>query len=139
GRSSGGLFRPQLRIELIELPHLAVSAPTEIAVPGIPQIGMRDLFEATCRVAARGEFYGERFVVNKAVSARRADSLVVETLGIELASFDASDLGAHQRRAIFEVVGAVLRPYFELFVVSGQRVHVLLAVVERCGITQCRA
>ena len=69
-----------------------------------------------------GELLSERLVVNKAICARRADSFFVKILGIEVASFDPSDLGAHQRSAIFEVVGAIFRPCFELSVVSGQRV-----------------
>src|SRR2546430_10147312 len=41
--------------------------------------------ETTCRVEAGGEFVGECLIVDKAVCARRADGLLVKTLGIKLA------------------------------------------------------
>ena len=88
---------------------------------------MRDLLETACRVEARGELVGERLIVDKAVCARRADGLFVEVLGIELAAFDACDLCAYQRGAVFEILRAILRPYFELSVVSGQSLEMLLS------------
>ena len=94
----------------VELPHLAIGSPTEVAVPGIPQVPMRDLLETACRVEARSEFVGERLIMDKAVCVRRADRLLVEALGIKLAAFDACDLGAHQRGAVFEILRAILRP-----------------------------
>ena len=75
---------------------------------------MRDLLEAARRVEARGEFVGERLIVDKAVGARRADGLFVKTLGVELAAFDARDLGADQCGAVLEIFGAILRPDLEL-------------------------
>ena len=69
-RSSGGLFRPQVRVELIELPDLAICAPAEIAVTGIAQVGLRDGLEAACGVEASRKLVGERFVVDEAVLAR---------------------------------------------------------------------
>ena len=99
---------------------------------------MRDLLETACRVEARGEFVGERLIVDKAVRVCRADGLFVKMLGIELAAFDACDLRAHQRGAVFEILRAILRPYFELSVVSGQSLDMLLSLVGRCGIAGCR-
>ena len=78
---------------------------------------MRDLLEPTRRVEARGEFVGERLVVDKAVGAGRADGLFVEALGVELAAFEACDLGADQRGAVLEILRAILRPDLELPVV----------------------
>ena len=111
-----------------------VGSPTQVAVPGVPQIRVRDLLETTCRVEARREFVGERLIVDKAVCVRRADGLFVEVHGIEVAAFDACDLRTHQCRAIFEILRAILRPYFELSVVSGQSLEMLLSLVGRCGI-----
>ena len=71
-------------MKLFELPHLAISSPTQIAVTGVLQIHAGDLLEATGCVEAGSEFIGERFIVNKAVGAGRADGLFVEALGIEL-------------------------------------------------------
>ena len=124
----------EVRIQLVELPHLAVGAPAQIAVAGVPQIHVRDLLEAARRVEARGEFVGERLVVNEAVGARRADGLFVEALGVELAAFQAGDLGADQRGAVLEVLRAILRPDLELSVVGGQSLQMLLALVGGCGI-----
>ena len=87
---------------------------------------MRDLLEATRRVEARGQFVGERLIVDKAVCVCRADGLFVQMLGVELAAFDARDLRADQRGAVFEILRAVLRPDFELSVVGGQRLEMLL-------------
>ena len=114
------LFLAEVRIQLVELPHLAIGSPAQIAVAGVPQIHMGNLLEATRRVEARGEFVGERLVVDKAVGAGRADGLFVEPLGIELAAFDAGDLRADQRGAVLEILRAILGPDLELSVVGGQ-------------------
>ena len=99
---------------------------------------MRDLLETTCRVEARGEFVGERLIVDKAVCVCRADGLFVKVLGVGCAAFYACDLRAHQRRAVFEILRAILCPYFELPMVSRQSLEVLLPLVGRCGIPGCR-
>ena len=108
------LFLPEVRIELIELPHLPIGSPTQVAVAGVAQIHIRDLLEPTRRVEARGEFVGERLVVNKAVGAGRADGLFVEALGLELAALRARDLRADQRGAVLEILRAIRRPDLEL-------------------------
>src|ERR1700736_4177987 len=51
-------FPPQIRVQRIELPQLAVGPPPRVAIPGVPQIRMRDLLETACCVEARGEFVG---------------------------------------------------------------------------------
>ena len=67
----------EMWIKLFELPNLAVGSPTDIAVARVPQIHMGELFEATRRVEARGQFVGERLVVDEAVCLGRADGLFV--------------------------------------------------------------
>jgi hypothetical protein len=62
-----GLFRPKVRVDLLELSHLSVGSPTEVAVASLPQVQMRDVLESTRRVEPRGEFVGKRLIVNKAV------------------------------------------------------------------------
>ena len=42
-RAGRWLLPPQVRIQLVELPHLAVGSPAQIAVAGVAQIEMRDL------------------------------------------------------------------------------------------------
>ena len=106
-------------MDRVELPHLAIGSPTQIAVAGVLQIHTGNLLEATRRVEAGGELVGERLVVNKAVGAGRADGLFVEALGIELTAFDPRDLGADQRGAVLEIVRAIRRPDLQLPVVRG--------------------
>ena len=123
-RAGHGLFRPEVRIHLLELPHLAVGAPAQIAVAGVPQIEIRDLVETARPVEVGSAFVGERLIVDKAVVARRADGLFVESLGIELATFDARNLGADQRGAVLEILRAILRPDLKLPVMRGESVDV---------------
>ena len=90
---------------------------------------MRDLLEAARRVEARGQFVGERLVVDKAVGAGRADGLFVEAHRLKIAAFDAGDLRAHQGGAVLEILRAVRRPDFELTVVGGHSLEMLPALV----------
>src|SRR6266404_1879264 len=116
-------------MKLFELPHLAIGSPTKIAVAGVLQIHTANLLEATRRIEAGGEFIGERLIVNKAVCAGRANGLLVEVHRVNIAAVDASNLGADQRGASFEIVRAILRPYFELPVEGGQSLDMLSAPV----------
>src|SRR3954466_13151844 len=95
-RRSGNLaILPELRIQLVELPHLTIGSPTYIAMPGVPQVRAGDLIEATSHVEARGDFVGDCLIVDKSVFACRADGLFVEALGIQQATFNTRDLRAH--------------------------------------------
>jgi hypothetical protein len=108
-------------------------------MPGVSQVRMGDRFKTTRRVESRGQFVGERLIMGKAVGLSRADGLFVEALGIEFAAFDPGDLGADQRGAIFEILRAIFRPYFQLSVVRGQSLEMLLSLVGRCGVPGCGA
>src|SRR5262245_23454915 len=88
-------FLAQIRIRFIELPDFACGPPAEVAVASVPQIRKRDLLEAPRCEEARGEFVGEGLIVDEAVYLRRADGLLVQALGIELAAFKACNLGTH--------------------------------------------
>src|SRR5271165_2581545 len=99
---------------------------------------MRNLLETTRRVEARGELVGKRLIVNKAVCVCRVDGLFVKMLSVEHAAFYSCDLRAHQRGTVFEVLRAILRPYFELPVVSCHSLEMLLSLAGRCGIPGCR-
>src|SRR5262245_30651054 len=100
---------------MVELLYFAISSPTEIAVPGFPQISIRDFVEPACRVKARGNLVGNRLIMDEAVHVRGADRLFIEAHRLKVAAFNPGDLGAHQRGAVFEILRAILRPYFELF------------------------
>ena len=95
---------------------------------------MRDLLETACRVEAPGELVSEGFIVDKAVCVRRADGLLVEAHGIEVAALNSRDLGADQCGAVLEILRAVLHPYFQLSMVSGQSLKMLSLLVGKCGI-----
>src|SRR5262245_8896578 len=132
------LFIPEVRIQLIELAHLAVGSPTQIAVPGAPQIRMGDFLETTRRVEARGEVIGKRLIVDKAVCLCREDRLFVKMLSVDCAAFYSCDFRAHQCGPVFEVLWAILRPYFELPLVSCQSLEMPLSLVGSCGVPGCR-
>src|ERR1700740_734875 len=109
-----------MRMKLFELPHLSISSPAEIAVARIPQIDMRKPFEPTRRVEARGQFVGERLVVDKAVCACRADGLFVKVHGIERRALDPGDSRPDQCGAVLEILRTICRPHLELSVVRDQ-------------------
>ena len=81
---------------------------------------------------------GQALVLDEAVLARQADGALVEAHRVQIASFEARCLGANQRRAIAEVLRAVVSPYFELALVSGQGFQMLPARVGQCGIAEGR-
>jgi hypothetical protein len=45
-----------------------------------------------------------------------------------LPPFDASDLGADQRRAVPEILGAIFRPYHDMLVMDKKRLHELVSL-----------
>src|SRR6516165_6365230 len=126
-------------MKLIELPDLSIGAPSQIAPPRVSQVEMCDLLESARRVKAGSQLVGERLVVNKAVCACRRDGTLVEVHGIERASLDPGNFGAHQRGAVFEILRAILRPDFELPVMRGQSLQMLHALVGRYGVAGCSA
>ena len=120
---------PEVRERLIELSNLAIGSPAKVALTRLPQIHARDLLEAARRVEARGQFVGERLVVDEAVGAGRADGLFVEAHRINIAAVDAGDLRAHQGGAVLEILRAVRRPHFELTVVGGYSLDMVPALL----------
>src|SRR6516164_6749866 len=96
--------RRQPRMELIELPHLSVGSPSEIAPPCVSQIEMRDLLQAARGVKAGCQLVGERLVLDKAVDACRHDGALVKIHGIERTSLETRDFSADQRCTIREVL-----------------------------------
>ncbi len=106
-------------------------------MPGVAQIGLGESARSRApRRSAAAQLVGERLVVDEAVVAGRADGLLVEALGVELAAFDARDLGADQRGAVREVLRAVLGPHLELAVVGGQGLEVLGSLRRRGRIAE---
>src|SRR5262249_46158131 len=118
-----------MRVQMIQLRHLAVGAPTLIAIPCLEQVGISELVEAPGRIEPRGELVGDRFVVDEAVVVRGADGLFVELFSVEHAALDPRDLRAYQCSAIGEILRAMPRPYLVLFMVSSQGLEMLLSHV----------
>src|SRR5262249_30025368 len=125
-------------IQLLELLYFAISSPTEIAVAGFPQIGIRDLVEPSCRVETRRELVGHCLIVDKGIGVRGADGLFVKTHGIQLAAFYSGYLRPDQCRPIFKILRAVLGPYFEMLLVSYQSFGMKLSLFGRCEIPGSR-
>ena len=108
-------------------------------MPGVSHVRMGDRFKTARRVEARGQLVGERLIVDKAVCAGRADGLFVEALGIGFAALNACNLRSDQRGAVLEILRTIFCPYFQLSVVRGQSLEMLLWLVGRCGIAGCGA
>ena len=64
---------------------------------------------------------GDALVVHEAVLVRRADGILIQILGVELAAFDPCDLGGDQRDTVFKVLRTVRRPDLQLPMVGSQR------------------
>ena len=121
GRRRGGVLA-ELRVGLLELPDLAQGAPAEITVPCVPQIGLGDGLEAARRVEPRGHLMGQAFVLHEAVLASRLNGLLVQSHGIDVASFEAGDLGRHQGVLVGERRRVGFGPLAQLFPVRRQEV-----------------
>src|SRR5277367_7100568 len=111
-----------MRVRFVHLTDLSVRPPPEIAGSRVPQISVRNRFEAERRIEISRKLVGESLVLNEAVVASRSSGPLVQTHGVGLAPFEARNLGAHQRRPICEVLGTVSRPRLKLQVVSIKRI-----------------
>src|SRR3984893_13315486 len=138
-RSRYWRFFPEVWIELFKLANLPCGSPTEITMPGVSHVRMGDRFKTTRRVESRGQFGGERLIMGKVVGLGRADGLFVEAFGIEFAAFNACNLRTNQRCAVREILRTIFCPYFQLSVVRGQSLEMLLSLVGRCGVPGCGA
>src|SRR5207245_9027529 len=123
-------------MKLIELPHLALGAPEQVAVPGLPQVEMRDVLEAARCIETRGKLARECLVVDEAVRSCRSDRPFVEPHRLGIPALDARDLGSDQRGAVLEVRRAVLGPFLQLAMVSCQSVLVVSTIRGGCRSSQ---
>src|SRR5208337_1080972 len=98
----------QRRIMLVDLSHLAEGAPAKIAVTSVPNVSLADCLKAARGVEPRSHLMGNRFVLDEAVLTCRLNGLLVQVHCVEIAAFDASDLGADQCRAVSEILGAIV-------------------------------
>src|SRR6516164_8044419 len=107
-------------MELIELPHFPIGSPALIALPRVSQVEMCDLLESTGRVEACCEFIAECLIVDEAVHPRRKDRKLVQSLGFELMTFDTCKFSPYERGSVLEILRALRRPDFKLYVMSPQ-------------------
>ena len=54
-------------MELVELPHLAISAPAQVAGPGLAQVRVGEQGQSSLAVELGGQLIGKRFVLHEAV------------------------------------------------------------------------
>src|SRR5262249_53450250 len=99
--------RPQPRMELIQLPHLSVGTPTQIAGSGLPQLSVCNCLQRAACVEARRKLVGYRLVGEKSVCACRHDGALVQLRGIEWSTLDARNLRADQRSTILKILRAI--------------------------------
>src|ERR1700747_325025 len=74
GRSSVG---PKAWVHLVELPHLPIGPPAQIAVAGVLQIERGNLVEPARSVECGSALIRYRLVVEQCIAASRTDSLFV--------------------------------------------------------------
>src|SRR5262249_41069222 len=108
----------KVRMQLLELPHLAIGSPAQVAVTGVSQAQVRDPGEPTRPVETGGELVGYRLVVDEAVRASRVRGLFVQAHRVEITTLDAGNFGANQGRPVLEILRTMLCPEFELPIAS---------------------
>ena len=132
-------FLPQARVPLVQLPYLAISAPSRVTVSGTLQIKMRDVVEAPRRVESRGQLVRQSFVLDEALLARRPNGLLIQTFGLQFPALQASHLRAYQRGSVCEILRTVLRPQRKALVMLGQRSGMLPSLIRSCRIRRGRS
>ena len=70
GRAGNWFISPEVPIRVLQLPQLAVRAPSAIAVSGILQVNTSDLLKAARLIKPRSELVGKRLMVDKTVGTR---------------------------------------------------------------------
>src|SRR5581483_4644988 len=136
-RAGVWLLQPELREPVLELPHLAVSSPTSVAVACIPQIEAGNLFKSACRVEVGGQFVSDGLVMNETAFSGRLDGSFIKTLGVELPALKTRNFGADEGGAVREILGTILRPCIELAMVGRQCIKMLLAFAGSCRTPAC--
>ncbi|WP_253261709.1 hypothetical protein [Ramlibacter montanisoli] len=115
----------------LELPHLAVRSPAQVAVARLQQVHLRLVSEALRGVERGGKLVRECLDVGEAAGAGRPDRAFVQPHRLQFLAREARDLRADQRRAALDVVGAVRGPLQQLAMVRGGLGQVRCALVGR--------
>ncbi|MNE10435.1 hypothetical protein D3C80_1031510 [compost metagenome] len=122
-RTERVLFGTQPRILRLKLSHLAIGAPTQVAVTGVLHIDAGNLAKAACRVETRCQLVGKGFDLIKTAVLRCLDGLLIQRLCIDHPPFDAGDFSADQRSPAGEILRALLCPRAQLPVILRHREH----------------
>ena len=122
----------KVRVELIELPHLALGSPTQVAVPRLSEIGARTRLEPARTVETPGHLVRERLDAGKAARAGRSDGLFVQSFGVQFPSVETGDLCADQRRTAREILGAIRGPFEKSLVMGGDSREQVPSLVLAC-------
>src|SRR5258708_12042270 len=104
----------------------AVGAREKKTVKSLWQVRIGDCLQTGGGVEPRGHLEGNRLIVDKSVHVRGADALLIKAHGIDVAAFYSCDFRAHKSRPVFEIRRGMLRPYFELSLMSRQGLEMLL-------------
>src|SRR4051794_32411314 len=126
-------------MEFVELPHLSIGSPSDVATMGVSQIDIRNLFEATCPVKARGKLIRKCFIMHKSVRSRRFYGAFIQVFCIEMATVDTRDLSVHEGKTILVVFWTIPCPNFKLLTMGEQNLSICASLVCRRDIPGCRA
>src|SRR6266852_7787024 len=100
-------------VALVELCDLSQGSPAGVAVAGLVQIDICDLFETAKAVESSCQFAGERLVLEEAAFRGRADCLLVQPYGLDVPSFEACpfrrDQGMFMRKGRRAALGPSLK------------------------------
>src|SRR4051794_21398801 len=98
----------------LELSHLRVRAPAQIANPGISEKETCNSSEASVCIKLRCTFIGNGFAMSETVLVGRADCHFVKPLCVYNPALDACDFCLHECSFSLKVRGTMERPYLEL-------------------------
>src|SRR5262245_30471906 len=112
-------------MHLIEFPPLAISPPSQIALPCLSEVEMCYLREAARRVETGCQLAGERLVLDETLGARQCDRALVQLHGIKMAPLETSNLCAKHRCTVFKVLRTIHCPGTEQLLVPGNCLAVL--------------
>src|SRR5262249_48363597 len=118
-------FLAQVRMQLIQLPHLSFGTPAAIAVPRVSQVGLRNRLEVTRGVETSGQLICDALVLDETLLTRRAYRLLVQAHRIRFPPFQTGELGAEERRPMREILGAALCPEYDFIVMSPQLLQMI--------------
>src|SRR5580658_4766151 len=138
GRRGGSSLLAQARIAFVELPYLAMGAPTVVAVPRGTEIGVTGCFQIARQVESSRKLVGYGLVVNQARGACRTDRTFVQPLCVEFPPLDPRHLRPGEGRPVGKILRAMESPGVQLLQMCRQPRTMIFAVLTRGGFMDCR-